>query len=145
MDKIAIRKQLLGRFLDEVWSNGMVAACDHYIADEYTILHDPGDPWEGRLLSRDEFKERVSLSRAPFPDQRFDVQTMVGQGDAVATSWLWTATHQGDFPGYPATGLPVLMSGATIYSFDEDDLICGHWQISDRLSVFQQLQRNAAA
>ncbi len=142
MDRIALRKQLLGRCLDEVWSSGMVAACDRYGADEYTIFHDPGDPWEGKCLSREDFKARVSLSRAPFPDQRFDVQSMLGQGDEVAASWLWSATHLGDFPGFPATGQPVRMSGVTVYFFDDNDLICGHWQVCDRLSIFQQLQQN---
>jgi predicted ester cyclase len=35
------------------------------------------------------------------------------------------------------------MTGATVYSFDSDDRITGHWQVIDRLGVFQQLRRNA--
>ena len=31
------------------------------------------------------------------------------------------------------------MSGATVYYFD-DEKIVGHWQITDRLGVFQQLR-----
>jgi steroid delta-isomerase-like uncharacterized protein len=144
MDEIAARKELLTQFLDEVWSNGDIEACGRYLSDEYTIHHDPGDPWEGRCLTLAEFEERVRLSRAPFPDQRFDVQTMLGECREVVASWLWSATHQGDLPGFPATGQPVRMSGATIYYFDGQDRICGHWQITDRLSIFQQLQRNRA-
>jgi len=34
------------------------------------------------------------------------------------------------------------MSGATAYSFDAQDRLTGHWQIADRLGVFQQLQAN---
>ena len=37
------------------------------------------------------------------------------------------------------------MSGATVYYFDDSERISGHWQIADRLGVFQQLRRNAGA
>ena len=147
MNGAAARKDILAAFLDEVWSGGDVDACDRYIADEYVIHHDPGDPWDGQRLSLDGFKKRVRLSRAPFPDQRFTVQAMVAEENSaeeivVAVSWLWSATHQGDFPGFPATGNRLHMSGATFYHFDGQDRICGHWQATDRLGIFQQLQKN---
>ncbi len=85
------RKTVLTQFMNEVWSEGNVEAWDRYLGDSYSIHHDPGDPWHRKQLSRAEFKERVRLSRAPFPDH---------------------------FPGFPASGK----------------------QISDRLSVYQQLQ-----
>ena len=56
-------------------------------------------------------------------------------------TWLWTGTHLGDLPGFPATGRTIHMSGATVYGFDSEDCLTGHWQITDRLGVFQQLQR----
>ncbi len=37
--------------------------------------------------------------------------------------------------------LQIHMSGATVYGFDSEDCLTGHWQITDRLGVFQQLQR----
>jgi len=144
MDEVSGRKALLGRFLDEVWSNGDVGACARYLSDVYMIIHDPGDSWEGRRLTLAEFEQRVRHSRSPFPDQRFDVQAMLGEGREVAVTWLWSATHQGDLPGFTATGKLIRMSGATLYYFDGQDRICGHWQIADRMSIFQQLQRNSA-
>jgi steroid delta-isomerase-like uncharacterized protein len=133
------RKTLLAQFIDEVWSAGDIDACDRYLGDSYSIHHDPGDPWHHKQLSRAEFKERVRLSRAPFPDQRFELQEVLADGNAVAATWLWSGTHAGDFPGFPASGKQLKMSGATVYYFDGDRIV-GHWQISDRLSVFQQLQ-----
>lgn len=135
------RGERLSAFLDEVWSGGNVGACASYVAPAYTIHHDPGDPWEGLTLDLQGFEERVRASRAPFPDQRFVTQGMfAGDGRAIAVTWLWQATHKGDIEGFPATGEPLRMSGATIYYFDEADRICGHWQVTDRLGIFQQLQ-----
>jgi uncharacterized protein len=142
--RIATRKEIVARFLCDVWCKGDVGACDTYVADYYTIHHDPGDPWDGRRLDRTEFKERVRLSRAPFPNQRFEIREILADADAVIVAWFWSATHSGELPGFPPTGKPVKMSGATVYYFNDDDRISGHWQIADRLGVLRQLQANSA-
>ena len=139
------RKQRLARVIREIWDEGNAEAADDYLAAAYTIHHDPGDPWEGRTLDRAGFKDRVRQSRAAFPDQRFDIQALIAEGGDVVMTWLWTGTHRGDLPGFPATGKPIRMSGATLYRFDDEDRLTGHWQITDRLGVYRQLQRNMAA
>lgn len=136
-----LHKGILTSFIREVWSNGEVGRCDAYLAQTYTIHHDPGDPWHGQTLDVAGFINRNRISRASFPDQQFHVREMVADEDRVAVTWLWTGTHTGDYPGFPATGKPITMSGATIYYFDSDNRITGHWQITDRLSVYQQLER----
>lgn len=136
------RKQRLAAFIRMVWDEGNADAADTCVAETYTIHHDPGDPWEGQNLDRAEFKDRVRKSRTAFPDQRFDIQGMFADGDSVVMTWLWNGTHKGDLPGFPATGQTIHMSGATAYMFDSEDRLAGHWQIADRLGVFQQLQRN---
>jgi steroid delta-isomerase-like uncharacterized protein len=140
---MASRKEILSRFLEEVWNAGDADAADRYLAARYEIKHDPGDPWHGRTLSIAEFKQRLAVSRAPFPQERFDVVEMVEQGDVVALSWTWEGVHGGDIPGFPATGRKIAMSGITFYYFDGDRL-SGHWQIADRLGVMMQLQANRA-
>ena len=134
------RRRLLAEFLDAVWSRGEIDRSGEFVAANYAILHDPGDPWEGRTLDLPGFKERVRLSRAPFPDQRFDVHQMFDSEDGVAVTWLWSGTHLGDVPGFPATGRRITMSGATAYRFDDAGRLSGHWQVTDRLGVFRQLQ-----
>jgi predicted ester cyclase len=138
------RKKLLSAFIEEVWSQGRVEACDDYIAESYAIRHDPGDPWDGQTLSREGFKERVRLSRAPCPDQRFTQTSILEDGGSVVIAWTWAASHTGDIAGFAATGARLTMSGLTLYDFDDEDRITGHWQVVDRLSVFQQLTQNAA-
>ncbi|MFO1048832.1 MAG: ester cyclase [Geminicoccaceae bacterium] len=136
------RKQRLARFIRRVWDEGDAEAAAEFVAPSYTIRHDPGDPWEGMTLDLEGFKDRVRRSRAAFPDQRFDIQGLFADGDAVVVTWLWHATHRGDLPGFPASGKTIRMSGATAYLFDAEDRLTGHWQIADRLGVYQQLQRN---
>ena len=136
-------KEILTEFTREVWSEGNVKASDKYIAPKYKVLHDPGDPWEDRELDLAGYKERVRTLRATFPDQFFDIQGLFADGDAIVMTWLWSATHKGDIPGFAAAGKQITMSGATVYFF-EGDKLAAHWQITDRLSVYQQLQRAKA-
>ncbi len=144
MQPTTVRQNVLAEFLDRVWSRGEVERCDAYLAEAYVIRHDPGDPWDGRILDLSEFKERVRISRAPFPDQRFAVQQWFESPAGVAATWLWEGAHRGDLPGFPATGRTLLMSGATVYDFDERNRICGHWQAVDRLGLYRQLREGAA-
>jgi steroid delta-isomerase-like uncharacterized protein len=133
-------KEIITQFIREVWSEGKVESSDKYIAPTYTVYHDPGDPWDKKELDLESYKQRVRLSRAPFPDQRFEIKGLFADGDAVVVTWFWSGTHKGDIPGFPASGKRIKMSGATVYYFD-DDRLTGHWQITDRLGVYQQLRQ----
>ena len=137
---VSAKKKLLEDFLDQVWSNGDMSNVESFVAQEYTIRHDPGDPWEKQALSIVGFKDRVEKSRAMAPDQTFHVVSMIEEEESVAVSWTWTGTHLGDIPGIGVTGRSIKMSGLTIYDFHEGKL-SGHWQIADRLSVFQQISQ----
>ena len=137
------RKKRLASFIEEVWSQGRIEACDDFVGETYTIRHDPGDPWDGQALSREDFKKRVRISRAPFPDQRFTLISVLEDQGVVAIAWTWAGLHKADIAGFAATGACLKMSGLTIYDFDAEDRIRGHWQVIDRFGVFQQLARNA--
>lgn len=138
------RRQRLAAFIDTVWNEGDAAALAQFLAPGYAIRHDPGDPWEGQVLDHAGFAERLALSRAPFPDQRFEILGMFEDGTEIAMTWNWSATHLGEMAGFPPTGRTIRMSGATVYSFDSENRLTGHWQVADRLSVFRQLQAGAA-
>lgn len=126
-------------YIHHVWNDGDVDACDRYLAESYTIHHDPGDAWNGSVLTREQMKERVRQSRAPFPDQQFLIREMFEEDNAVIASWTWKGTFLADLAGFTAHGREVTMSGITIYYLSGDQ-ITGHWQEKDQLGVFQQLR-----
>ena len=135
---MSANKEILAMVLQLIWSEGQVDKVDDYIAPTYTIYHDPGDPFDGQVLDIEGYKHRLQTSRGPFPDQKFETLEMIEEGDKVVVSWNGPGTHLGDFPGFPASGKVIKMTGMTIYSFT-DGKVSGHWQMVDRLSVFQQL------
>lgn len=139
------RKDRLAAFIRQIWSEGRVDAVDTFLAETYVVEHDPGDPWDGRRLTRQGFKDRLTESRAAAPDQVFTPVSMIEEGDRIAVAWTWTGTHAGDLSGLPATGRTIVMSGLTVYRFDGDDRLVGHWQVADRLGVWRQIQAALAA
>ncbi|MGD8380410.1 MAG: ester cyclase [Gammaproteobacteria bacterium] len=139
-----MKTQLLKEFIQRIWNEGDLEAASDYLAPRYTVHHDPGDPWEGKTLDLEGFRRRVRQSRAPVPDQTFRLQEIFENEASVAITWTWQGTHLGEIAGFPATGHPLRMSGATVYYFD-GDRISGHWQIADRLGIFSQLRQAAMA
>lgn len=128
----------LADFMEAVWNRGDAAAVDRFLADEYIIHSDPGDPWEGATLSREGFKERLLASRAPFPDLRFEIAETIGEGDQVAIAWRMQGTHTRPMGALPATGRRIAVQGMTVYYF-RGGRIAGHRQVVDRLAIAQQL------
>lgn len=135
-----MKAHILESFIQRVWNEGDVESASDFIAPAYTIHHDPGDPWEGMTLDAEGFKDRVRESRAPVPDQRFELRDVLEVDDRVVVTWQWKGTHLGDIAGFPPSGRELSMSGVTVYYFD-GGCISGHWQIADRLSIYRQLQQ----
>jgi steroid delta-isomerase-like uncharacterized protein len=136
--KMTDNARTLMEFMASVWDEGDAAAVDRFLADEYVIHSDPGDPWEGATLSREGFKERLRTSRAPFPDLRFEIVETVAEGDRVTIAWRMLGTHTGPMGPFPPTGRRIAALGMTVYYFREGR-ITGHRQVVDRLAVAQQL------
>lgn len=128
----------LVEFMEKVWNTGDTDAVDAFVASAYTIHSDPGDPWDGRTLTREDFKERLSVSRSSFPDLRFEIADVIPDADRVAISWSMHGTNTGPIMGRPGSGRSISVQGMTIYYF-ADGLITGHRQVVDRLAVASQL------
>ena len=123
---------------DRVWNAGDLDAVDELLAPQYHIRSDPGDPWDGQVLTPEGFKDRFRISRAPFPDLHFEISEAVSDGARVAVSWTMRATNQGPLGGRPATGRKICVKGITIY-YAEAARITGHTQAVDRLTILNQL------
>ena len=131
-------EEILREFIERVWNRGEVEAIGSFVAPEYIIHSDPGDPWQGQTLDNEAYERRVVASRAPFPDLHFDLLELMSEGDRIAVSWRMRGTHSIELAGNPATGRRIDVAGMTIYDFCAGR-VTGHHQVVDRLSVLQQL------
>jgi steroid delta-isomerase-like uncharacterized protein len=130
--------RLVEQFMARVWNAGDVDAVDDFLGARYTIHSDPGDPWDGRELTREDFKQRLVTSRASFPDLRFQLDDLVANTDRVALSWTMRGHQTGALAERPASDLPIEARGMTIY-YIAAGRITGHRQVVDRLTVARQL------
>ncbi len=125
-----------------IWTYGDYAAIERLVAPRYVIHSDPGDPWEGKTLDHEAYRERVRHSRSTFPDLVFQIEDSVAAGDRVAVRWRAEGTHEGDLPGIPATLRRLVFSGQTFYAV-EGGRVAGHWQAIDRLGFFRAARARA--
>jgi steroid delta-isomerase-like uncharacterized protein len=75
---------------------------------------------------------------AAFPDRRYTVEDLIGEGDRVAARWRLEGTHQGEWAGVAATGKGVVQTANVIFRL-EDGRIAESWIQLDTLGFLRQL------
>lgn len=132
------KENFLREFMNVVWNHQAFDKVEKYVHSEYTIHLDTSDPWEGKTLTHSEFKERLKYSFDSFPDMNFEITSAISEENHVAITWNLTGTNLGMIGEYPPRNKKIATKGLTIYHF-KDDLINGHTQVFDRLTVMKQL------
>jgi len=132
-------KEIVRRFVQEVWNEGKLEVADEVLASNY-IEHPstPDDAKKEEPCGPDGIKRFVKMFRNAFPDINFTIEHMVTEEDKVAIHLVGRGTHQGELHGLPPTGKHVRIGGAAIHRI-EDDKIVETYQVVDRLSLREQL------
>lgn len=128
-------KEVVARYLREVWGAGNLDAIRHFLAPGYqrhvspTIA--PLDT-EGQI-------ERLRGLQAAFPDVQITVDRVVAEGDLVAIQGTLRGTHHGELAGIPPTGRSVVVGLADVIRF-ENGLFAEHWGGPDMADLMGQLK-----
>jgi steroid delta-isomerase-like uncharacterized protein len=132
---VAQNQVLVARFYDQVWDKGNVAFAHEVFADDY-VRHDlrptqalPGPAGQAKIA--EDF-------RRAFPDLRFVVDLMLGDGALVAARWTATGTHTGPWGALDPTGKRASFSGVNIFRFHEGRVV-EIWNHRDDLGLMTQL------
>ena len=80
----------------------------------------------------------MGIFATAFPDGQIAVEGSISEGDTVASRWIMTGTHRGDFMGVPPTGREITMKGID-FSRVVDGKIAEHWAQFDAIGVMQQI------
>lgn len=128
------RKALVRRFYEHTMATGDLEDLEERIAEDFTNLTTP----EGLPQGRDNIRAVVQMLQEAFSDQRYEIHSLVEDGDEIALSCTWHATHTGDFMGIPATNKSFSARQAHFLRFSGEQL-SAHWAVRDDLGMLRQM------
>ncbi len=126
-------KQVVGRLYEQVFGHGRLELADQLVHPECRDLHDPQDR---RGPAR--VKEVATMLRAAFPDQWWEIQQLLAEGDRVAMYCIWTGTHDGEFMGIPPTGRRATIPHMYLFRLHAGQMI-EYAAVRDDLGMMRQL------
>lgn len=132
-------KTLARRYYAELMSNGDLSFVDKYMLPEFEFSNPTHvDPYRGA-----EFKELVTMLRGAFPDLKFTIEHLLGEGDTVVGHWTARGTHTGTplktLKGdIPAKGNPFVIDGMSWLRFKDGKFVEARIN-EDTLGLLQQI------
>lgn len=128
-------KAFVQRFYQEIWNEGRLDAIEEYFATDF-VDNNPAAPGlpPGAAGARATF----ATFRAAFPDIHFHVDTIVAEGDQVASRWTAHGTHRGELMGMPPTGKSATVTGIDIMRIAGGKVV-ERWGNFDQMAMMQQL------
>jgi steroid delta-isomerase-like uncharacterized protein len=124
---------------ERMFNEGDLAYVDNAIAPGAVDHQEPdGTDFAAHL------KNVISTLRTAFPDLRFEVDEVIGEGDVVACRSTMTGSHQGPLRIGPMAGLPV--NGTRIevphmhfFRYDAGGRLTDLWHVWNTLMLARQL------
>jgi steroid delta-isomerase-like uncharacterized protein len=131
-----LNKRLVRQVYEEIRSGGQLDLVDE-IFDADFVGHDPtATPPE--LRGQEAFKQQTRTYRSVFPDLRFTIESLVGEGDQVVARWTACGTHIGSLAGEPVSGREVATSGFGSWRIS-DGRIIEHFGVFDIMGLLRQI------
>lgn len=128
------RKQLVRRWILEMWGGGKLELVDELTSAAY-VYHAPGNV---TVQGRDGLKQFVTVFRTAFPDLANTIQDQIAEGSKVVTRGTTRGTHRAALGELAATGRQVAVPWVMISRFDAEK-ITEEWEIYDQHDLLQQL------
>jgi len=127
---------LIVRFNEEL-NKGNTGIFEQLLATDYRYYFPSG---AAKPLSREEHSGFFLVVNKAFPDANRRIDEIYAVGDRVISRITFTATHQGEYQGIPATGNSVEFSDIAIYRIENGQIAELRDEL-DMLSIMTQLGR----
>ena len=102
----------------------------------------PDATLNGQPLGRKGDKHRAQMLATAFPDQHYEIQEMIAEGDKLVVRWRMRGTHEGELVGptmtTPATGKRLDIWGMSMYLM-EGGMAKEIWERFDMMEFLGQL------
>ena len=126
-------KETAKRVFAEMWNGRNFENLNELFAPNFKG-HDPQAP----VNSPEELKGMMQGYQSAFPNLKFTVDDLFGDGDKVLVRWTGVGTHEAEMSGIPPTGKSATVKGNSVMRF-ENGKIAEDWTVWDAMGMFQQL------
>lgn len=131
------REEIVALFArrDDAWQRGDVEALTNTHAKN-GVSH---SPMQGRLDGRERIRAVYQDWFTAFPGLALTTESLLIDGNRIAQFFTISGTHQGPFGGVPATGRKFQITGAWLYTLDEDGQILHDRRVYDVTHMMVQI------
>lgn len=85
------------------------------------------------------FEKPILALLKAFPDGKWNIEELIGEGDKVVVRQKFQGTHTGPFQNFVTTGNTISTDGIAIYAFEDGKIIQAQVQ-TDRVGFLQQIE-----
>ncbi|EHB68142.1 MULTISPECIES: ester cyclase [Paenibacillus] len=124
--------ELVGDFIEAFWNRSELNCVDRFLSDDYQEL---------AYESKEGLKTFAATILEAFPDKRYTVEQIIGQGDKVLVRMTVKGTHQGIFFGTAPTGNSIDVTLYRQYRV-ESGKITEHRGWIDMVTMWHQIRGN---
>ena len=133
MADLSSNKQLVRRFIDEIFVAGRVDAVDELVAKDF-VPH----TWPFTGDGRADLKRAMERVGQGLADAEFAIDDMVAEDDRVAVRLTASATQVGELMGMPGSGRRYTIGEIHIFRI-RDGQVVEHWHQFDQMGMMRQL------
>lgn len=132
-------KAVVKRYIDEIQNGHSLDAIGEVFAEDF-VDHTAsgGGAFVGGIEG---LKRGYACFLEAFPDLHADVEKLIAEGDTVVAYKTLTATHSGEWLGFPASGNRVKFRIISIYKIKGNKL-AEFWGLQDEAALRKQLAGN---
>ena len=126
-------KQLVRRFVDEIFIKGNGGAVDELLAPDFAS-HTFPSTGDGRA----DMRAAIERVHGALSGVTFTVNELVAEGNLVAALLTASATQTGELMGMPASGRRYEIGEIHLFRI-RDEQVVEHWHYHDALGMMKQL------
>lgn len=135
MNQVGRNKEIIRRYIDEVWNGQQFALIDEILAPDL-VCHEPdGTDVQGNQR----FRQVIPMLRKAFPDLHLTIEELVAQEDRVAFQLTIRGTHEGEFAGIAPTHKRVTATEMFIMRLSGERIV-EYWYVRDQAGLIRQLR-----
>ena len=97
-------------YFEKLWNQADLGTADRIFAQDVQFNYPMG-----AMSGVEAVKRYVGVVRTAFPDIRFEIDDLFGEGDRVGCRWTLRGTQTGEFRGNAPTGRKVVVPGNSVF------------------------------